>query len=269
MIRLLFTDVDGTLIGSSGQAHHSTWEAAERARAAGIALAVCSGRPGFGISRDLAARLAPDGWHAFQNGASVVHFGTGESLSASMRPEVVEMLIARAERNGRILELYSDDMLAVEVDSPRSRAHAGLLGIPFRTRPFDAVKGKVVRAQWLVTLGDRDAILAEGHPGLEVNPSTSPVMPDTLFVNMTPEGIDKATSVRAVAEAMEIPLSEVMFVGDGWNDLAAMRLVGYPVAMANAEPELLEMAWRVTGDVDDGGLARAIDLATELSRAGR
>lgn len=264
MIRLLFTDVDGTLVGSAGTVHPAIWTAAERARAAGLLLVVCSGRPAFGVARDLAARLSPGGWHIFQNGASVVHLGTGESRSARVAPDVVEMLVARARATGRTLELYTDDEVAVEVDSPQSRAHAELLGIPFRTRPFGSLAGPIVRAQWLATISDNDAILAEPHPGLEVAPSTSPVMPDALFVNMTPAGVDKGTAIRGVAAELGIALEDCMFVGDGFNDLSAMRLVGHPVAMSNAEEGALEVATRVVGHVDDGGLAEAMELALSM-----
>ncbi len=261
MIRLLFTDVDGTLIGSSGSVHPRIWESAERARAAGITLAVCSGRPAFGISRDLAARLSPGGWHIFQNGASVVHLVDDQSLSARVPDDVVAMLVRRARATGRVLELYTDSELAVEIDSPRTRAHAGLLGIPFRTRAFESLEGPIVRAQWLAALEDEATIVAEPHPGLEVAPSTSPVMPDALFVNMTPAGVDKGSAVRSVASALGIALSDVMFVGDGWNDVSAMRAVGHPVAMSNAEERAKDVATRIVGDVDDGGLAEAIDVA--------
>jgi len=264
MIRLLFTDVDGTLVGSAGRVHPAIWTAADRAHTAGLVLVVCSGRPAFGVARDLAERLSPGGWHVFQNGASVVHLGSGTSRSARVAPDVVSMLVARARATGRTLELYSDDELAVEVDSPRSRAHAELLGIPFRTRPFGSLAGPIVRAQWLAAIADGDAILAEPHPGLEVAPSTSPVMPDALFVNLTPEGVDKGTAVRGIAAELGIALDDVMFVGDGFNDVSAMRLVGHPVAMSNAEEGALAVATRVVGDVDDGGLAEAMELALSI-----
>ena len=53
MIQLVFTDVDGTLVGSSGTVLPAIWTAAERVRAAGIRMAVCSGRPAFGDAREV------------------------------------------------------------------------------------------------------------------------------------------------------------------------------------------------------------------------
>jgi Cof subfamily protein (haloacid dehalogenase superfamily) len=264
MIRLLCADLDGTLVGTNGAVHASIWEAAARARAAGIRLAVCSGRPAFGLARAYAERLDADGWHIFQNGASVLHLPTGRTHSAAFAAETVDWLRQRARERGRVLELYADLDFAVEVDTPRTRAHSALLGVPFRPRPLDALDAPVVRAQWLLEREDGEAVLAEPHPGIEMSPSTSPVMPETLFVSLMVPGVDKGTGVRAVSEEYGIPLGEVMFVGDGWNDASALRIVGYPVVVANAEPEVHPLARHVVGHVDEGGLAQAIDLAIAM-----
>ena len=261
MIRLVCIDVDGTLVGSSGTVLPEVWPAAARVRASGVRLAVCSGRPAFGVAREYASRLDGDGWHVFQNGASVVHLPSGRSLSDGLAPDLVATLVRRARATGRVLELYTDSDYAVEIDSPRVREHAALLGVPFAPRPFESLRGKIVRAQWLIAAEEEAAVVSEPHPGLELSPSTSPIMPDTIFVNVTAAGVNKATAVRAMAGAYGIPLDRVMFVGDGNNDLEAMREVGLAVAMGNAEPAIRDVAQREVAHVDDGGLIEALDFA--------
>jgi Cof subfamily protein (haloacid dehalogenase superfamily) len=264
MIRLVCIDVDGTLVGSSGEVTPESWAAAHRAREGGIRLAVCSGRPAFGLARAYAERLDADGWHVFQNGASVLHLPDGIARSVALPAPAVEGLIARARATGRILELYSDTDYAFERDTPRSRLHASLLGVPFTTRPFESLAGPIVRAQWLVAREDADAIMAEPNEGLSVESSLSPLMPDTAFLNMTSPGVGKGSGVRSVADAYGFTLDEVMMVGDSANDISAMRIVGAAVAMGNAEDDVLAAAHRVVGHVDRGGLAEAIELALTL-----
>ena len=266
MIRLVCADVDGTLVGANGAVHPSIWPAAARARDAGLELALCSGRPAFGLAREYADRLAPDGWHVFQNGSSVVHPATGEARSSYLTPDTVKALVQRARETGRVLELYSDFEFVVEVDSPHTRAHADLLGVPFVARPFESLMSRVVRGQWLLTREESETVLAEPHPGVYVSPSTSPVMPETIFVALLTPGVDKSTGVRTIVEQYGVALDEVMFVGDSWNDAPALNVVGFPVAMGNAEPELRASAREVVGDVDEGGLAQALDLAVALRR---
>src|SRR5690606_13059331 len=95
--------------------------------------------------------------------------------------------------------------------------------------------------------------------------STSPVMPGTQFLNITSAGTDKGSAVRALAAEYGLMLEQLMFVGDGLNDIPALRLVGLPVAMANAAPEVREVAVRTVGDVDDDGLVEALDQAIALA----
>jgi Cof subfamily protein (haloacid dehalogenase superfamily) len=261
VIRLIFIDVDGTLIGSSGTVPDRIWDVAGRLRERGVRLAICSGRPAFGTTRGYANRLDETGWHAFQNGASVVHLPTQQSLSASLSAERVAGLVERARTTNRLLELYGDLEYAVEQDVETARQHAALLGIPFSPRPFASLTPPIVRAQWLVDVSEVDAVLAEPHGDLEISPSTSPIMPQTRFINMTPPGVSKASAVRAIATKYGVPLTSVMFVGDGGNDVEAMRTVGFPVAMGNAEPAAKSVAWREVGHVDDDGLASALSIA--------
>jgi len=265
VIRLICADVDGTLVGTDGAVHPEIWPAAERARAAGIRLAICSGRPAFGLAREYAERIAPEGgWHIFQNGASVVHLPTGRTHSARLPDEAVRTLVAHARATGRTLELYSDLEYAVEVDNEVTRTHAGVLGVPFTPRSFESFGEPVVRAQWMGDVALLEQVMSESLDGIDRWPSTSPMMPEQRFISLLPAGVNKGTGVRALVAEYGLTLREVMFVGDGWNDTPALELVGHGVAMANAEPEALAVARHVVGHVDAGGLAEALALAVRI-----
>ncbi len=261
MIRLICIDLDGTLIGSSGRPSLAVLAAADDARVRGTRLAVCTGRPGFGLAREFAERLQPDGWHIFQNGASVVDLARGDTRSSPLPAAPLAALIARSRALARPLELYGDHEYWIEIDSRRSRAHACLLGVPYQLRSLDDVTAPIVRAQWLVARSDVGAILAEPAEGLSVSDSTSPVMPDSSFVNVTAAGVDKASALRTVASALGVHMTEVMMVGDGGNDVGAMQVAGVAVAMGNADPACKAVARHTVGDVDADGLVEAFAIA--------
>lgn len=265
MIGLIGIDVDGTLVGSSGIVDPAVWKAAERARAAGIHLALCSGRPAFGVAMEYARRLESDGWHVFQNGASIVHLPDRQSRSVTLPSESVKMLIAQARSTGDVLELYSDQEYATESTSAWAHAHAELLGVPFQARAFESLTDPIVRAQWLSSPADANRITAVAHPHLEIAQSTSPLMPDTVFVGITRDGISKGTAMRTLASAYGVPLRDVMYIGDSGNDLSALRIVGCPIAMANADPAVLKAAVRTVRHVDEGGVAEALELAIQMA----
>jgi hypothetical protein len=86
-------------------------------------------------------------------------------------------------------------------------------------------------------------------------------MPDTQFVGFTHEGVSKASAMRTIAEEYGIALEDVMYVGDSGNDLPALRVVGHPVAMANATPAVIAAAAQTVASDDEGGVAEALQIA--------
>jgi Cof subfamily protein (haloacid dehalogenase superfamily) len=265
-IGLIGIDVDGTLVGTGGIVHPSVWEAAERAGERGIHLALCSGRPAFGLALEYARRLEAGGWHIFQNGASIVNLASTQSRSVTIPPPWITALIEQARQTRETLELYSDTAFVTESNSAWAREHSQLLGVAFRPQPLESLTQPIVRAQWLLSRTRAAEFTAIAHPGLEVAQSTSPLMPDTQFVGLTREGVTKGAAMRSIAEEYGVSLVDVMYVGDAGNDLSALRIVGHPIAMGNADPAVVSAAKHTVDDVDRGGLAQALEMALKLNR---
>ena len=53
---------------------------------------------------------------------------------------------------------------------------------------------------------------------------------------------DKESALRGWAEEVGIPLADIAYLGNDVNDLPALRIVGWPVAVADAHPLVLEAA---------------------------
>lgn len=80
------------------------------------------------------------------------------------------------------------------------------------------------------------------------------------------EGVrDKAEALRTLAEVTGVDPARMAYAADDWPDLPAMRLVGYPVAVADAEPAILDAAAWVTPRPGGAGAIR--DLVEHLLRA--
>jgi Cof subfamily protein (haloacid dehalogenase superfamily) len=264
-IGLIGIDVDGTLVGSGGVIHPSVWDAVRRASESGIHLALCSGRPAFGLALEYARRLEAGGWHVFQNGASIVNLASSQSRSTPIPGPWITTLIAQARQRQEVLELYSDTTWVAESHSELAREHGALLGVGFTPQPFESLTQPIVRAQWLLSPASAMELKPEDYPGLEMAISTSPLMPETRFVGLTREGITKGTAMRGIAAEYGVSLENVMYVGDAGNDLSALRIVGHPIAMGNADPVVIQTAKHTVDDVDRGGLAQAIQIAVDLN----
>lgn len=69
---------------------------------------------------------------------------------------------------------------------------------------------------------------------------------------------DKAEAVAAICRDEGYAVDRLMFVGNDVNDLAAMRAVGYPVAVADAHQAVRCAAWRVLDTPGGAGTVREI-----------
>lgn len=268
MIPLVILDLDGTVIGASGQVASRVWEAADTARAAGMRIAVCTGRPALGVALRVARRLGPNVPHVFQSGAHIA-YPDGETLVASSLREAAALkLVQHARALGLVLELYTPSNLYVERRTALSEAHAGMIGVGALVRDLAEVAQSepVIRAQWVLTPDQEPAAMALRVPDVHVSRAPSPAQPGTLFVSYTRKGTSKGSAVATLCKHLRVPLDKTMAVGDSSGDLPMLEAVGYPLVTANAEAPLLERFPSV-GSVEDGGVVEALWLALRGPRA--
>lgn len=269
MIPLVILDLDGTMIGSSGQVASEVWAAVDRVREQGVKLAICTGRPGLGVAQRVARRLGPHNPHVFQSGAHMA-FPDGETLSASsLREATAQHLVRHAREHGLVLEVYTPNHVYVERKTQVVDAHMRMIGVQALVRDLSEVVASepVVRAQWVVPPELEGVAMAAGHDGATVSRATSPALRDTLFISLTRAGTSKGSAVRELAAHLKVPLQHAMAVGDTAGDLPMLEQVGFPVVMGNAEPGLRARFDRVVGDVEAHGAAEALDLALTLRPA--
>lgn len=71
----------------------------------------------------------------------------------------------------------------------------------------------------------------------------------------------KAPILRGISDQTGIPLAHMAYVGDDWVDAAPMSLVGLPIAVPNARPEILKLAaWTTRSAGGQGAVREAIDF---------
>ena len=69
---------------------------------------------------------------------------------------------------------------------------------------------------------------------------------------------DKSATLTELCVAENINLDRVAFVGNDVNDLAAMKLTGFPIAVADAHSTVQDIAWTVLRTIGGAGAAREV-----------
>ena len=263
--RLFVLDVDGTLIGESGEMKPRVKDAVRSIQVAGAAVAICTGRP-LASCRPFIEELGLLGPQIVVSGALVRDVAAGRTVF--QRPLTVEQ-VTRLVEFGRArelcLELYTDKSHVVERDWVESRRHAISVRVDYQFGDFDAmighveiVKGQIIvaaeRTPWLVgelraNLGDTIAFSI-----------ATPMAPceGLKCINLVDARVSKGEAVRQVTDYYRLRQADVVGVGDAPNDLDMFAAVGWRVAMGNSDPAILAVADEVCPDVESEGLAIAI-----------
>lgn len=259
--RLVATDLDGTLLRPDGSVSKRTVQAVRAARKAGIHVIAVTGRPPR-ATRDvaLAAGLGPLAVCA--NGAAVVAAPSMEPLelrpiSAGMAKALVTNL--RLHFPGALFAAELPEFLAYETGF----FETGRLWEEFAQPVTDILEAlarsalKLIVRQPGASASDLMAYLSQGHAGQMSVTSSGP-----NWVEIAAPGISKAHGTLWVCERLGIDPSEVLAIGDYYNDLPLLAWAGAAAAPANALPEVLAAARQVIPPNDEDGVAQLLeDLA--------
>ena len=78
-----------------------------------------------------------------------------------------------------------------------------------------------------------------------------------LKVQHTTQGVaDKAKALTDLAAKLSMPMEKIACLGDDWPELAIMKLVGYPMCVADADARVKKAAEFVTKAAGGQGAAR-------------
>ena len=259
-IRLVATDLDGTLLDPSGRVTARTRAALDAARGAGIVVVPVTARQPIGL-RAIAEQAGFAGWALCGNGAYGVHLGTHEQLFAADIAAAVQQRIARelAERIPDLLfasvreagEVFvaQDGYSALAALGDHKRDPATMGGVPL-TDVLAAPSLKLVIRHRTIAPIELFAVLQTlDQTGFAATLSGAP------FVEVMAEGVTKATGLARLCAELGVDRADVLAFGDALNDVEMLRWAGHGVAMPNAEPAALEAADEVTASNGEDGVA--------------
>lgn len=259
MIRLLASDLDGTLLRSDNTVSQATRQALADAEAAGLIIAFVTGRPPRWL-HEVAEATGHRGVVVSANGALTYDLHTETVLAEHPLPpgmlaEVTAVLRAKIPQVRFALEYGLDfayepeyqqdwdiapltDRAGRPMPSPVAVELAGLLDRP-------AVK---LLARGRDMLPDAFMDLVEELVGDQVTVTRSGHSP---LVEISATGITKAFGLAALADSHGVDRGQIAAVGDMPNDVPMLEWAGQSYAVANAHPAALAAAGTVLAETND------------------
>ncbi|MCK0197447.1 Cof-type HAD-IIB family hydrolase [Ancylobacter sp. 6x-1] len=256
-IRLMVSDVDGTLVNREKAVSPATVEAVAKLRAAGCHFAAVSSRPPRGMTL-LIEPLRLEILGGF-NGSCIVR----PDLSV-IEQHVVPLAAARTaievmSARGADIWVFADNEWYVTNPANPYVARET------RTVAFDAIAvsdfgDSIGRAGKIVGTSSDYDMLAQCEADLQamLGDTASAHRSQHYYLDITHPGTDKGHAVEVFARHFGVALDEVAVIGDMANDLPMFAKAGLAIAMGNATDAVKAKADAVTATNAEDGVAQAI-----------
>lgn len=262
MVKLIATDLDGTLLGPAATLSPRTLDALHLARRAGVVVAAATGR-GWQSTVQV---LEPDPVirHAVcSNGALQFDRASGEIVrfdaidqpavavaAATVRACVDDVGMGWELSDGTFGwdEVFLDHNPALELRDGHRRVDE----LPVHDPPAAVLK-MLVSARGL----GEEQLYERLHPHMPDDVETT--ASGISFVEITGRGVHKAMALQVLCDDLGIAAADVVAFGDNRNDVAMLGWAGRGYAMANAHPAALEAADHEAPHHAEDGVARVIE----------
>ena len=280
-IRLLATDIDGTLLNPQFHISEGDLAALRRAHAAGIEIVLVTGRR-HTFALPIAKQLGFDLWLISSNGA-VTRSLSGETFHRDMMPaETCRKLCGAMQefRGNTVLTFDRETKGAIVLErmdelgaSIRRWLEKNMEYIEFVVPIEKALVTNPVQAMFCGTMVRMSAALqgleGAGMDGMVTVLRTEYPERDLSMIDVLNAGCSKGHALERWAIYRGYQREEVMAVGDNHNDVEMLEFAGHPVIMGNACVELRTRGWRVTRGNHECGVAAAVELALGQNVVGR
>jgi len=270
-IRLLATDIDGTLLNPQFKISEGDLLALRRAHAAGIEIVLVTGRR-HAFALPIAKQLGFDLWLISSNGA-VTRSLAGETFHRDMMPaETCRRLCgAMQEFRGHTVLTFDKETKGAIVlerldelgESIQRWLEKNMEYIEFVVPIEDALVRDPVQAMFCGTMARMSEALqaldGAGMDGAVTVLRTEYPERDLSMIDVLNAGCSKGHALERWAKRRGYPREQVMAIGDNHNDVEMLEFAGPPVIMGNACEELRSRGWTVTLGNDACGIAAAVE----------
>jgi Cof subfamily protein (haloacid dehalogenase superfamily) len=257
--RVLLADVDGTLVTQQKVLTQEALAAARELRAAGITLALTSGRPPRGMAM-LIEPLALTGPIAGFNGGVFVNPDLSVIESHPLDLEVAREALALVVKAGLDAWVYTEaEWLIRDSDAPHVAREAWTVKFEARVVP-EFTEEHLSHAVKIVGVSDDHGLVATTEAAAQqaLGSRASPARSQPYYLDVTNPEANKGGVVRMLARTMKIDPKEIATIGDMPNDVLMFKAGGLSIAMGNASKEVQAEADAVTDTNEAEGFAKTV-----------
>lgn len=251
--KIVFFDIDGTLINEDKQISDDTAEAVRELQSRGVEAVIATGRAPYFFA-PLAERLGIDSFVSL-NGAHVVYKGEPIFSREIPRESVGALVDYAAKQNHPLVFQGHSSYYANESSHPHMVESVSSLKVDFPGFDPHFWKNESIYQMFLLCEEHEEHLYHEVVPGLRY------IRWHHKAMDVIPSDRSKAQGIEALLRHIRMAPEEAVAFGDGLNDKEMLKSVGLGIAMGNSHDELKPFADYVTTRVDEGGIRNGLRYA--------
>lgn len=246
MKKIVFFDIDGTLLDHDKVLPDKTKEAIKLLQENGVFVAIATGRAPF-MFEALRQELDIDSFVSF-NGQYVVF--EGEVIYRNpLNTDVLEKLLEFSGESSHPVVFLNEQTMKSNIDFHKDiETSIASLKFPHPEKDEHFYQKHDIYQALLFNEEKDESVYVEGFPDFRF------IRWHELSTDILPAGGSKAEGIKKMIERLGFQMEDVYAFGDGLNDIEMLTTVGNGVAMGNSVPELKAVAKQVTTDVDNDGI---------------
>ena len=255
---MLVLDLDDTLLTDDHTISDENKMMLSKARDLGVHIVLASGRPTPAMTNYAKELKLDDSYMISYNGAVITDLKEDKVIfEQTLTQEQIHELYAYSLKSKTHIITYLDGKIVSETDSEYIEIEKNITGLVHNKVPSfkDEVKSSAVKCILL----EEPSYLKEVEKDLKaVMPHLSVSMSKPFFLEVAQNGIDKAASIKILAEKLGIHQSEIIAVGNAGNDLTMIEYAGLGVWVDNVDPELRSKGDAIVASNNNHGVAEVI-----------
>ena len=253
MKKIIFFDIDGTLLDHSigmDSPSPKTVEAIKKLKENGYCCVAASARSN--LTEELST--LPFAGKILCNGA-YIEFDEKEIHNKFFsQKQLSDIISVINEYDGAYIMGGYKDILISETDNSLINVHEQIYG---KTNSKEKIPD-VEKINGVTALFKTTADMYSAMEKLPAEWSYHIYETPNVHVDIYLSGISKGGAVKYLYEYLNIPYENTYAFGDGQNDKEMMELVKYSTAMGNAVPEIKDIAYMTTENVNNEGIYKAL-----------
>lgn len=255
-IKLIVSDVDGTLLNASHQLNPKFFEIFEQLEAAGITFVVASGRQYHNL-RKLFERIEDRIIFAAENGSYIVHRGK-EMLAKTISAEDVYDLvnIGRKIPTSKLV-LCGKNAAYIDNADQQFINHLSLYFEKFEiVEDLLSVNDDILK----FTVCDLSGSEANSYPGFaHLHDRFQVKVSADTWLDISDKLAHKGNAVAILQDLYGVSKEQTMVFGDYLNDLEMMQQAYFSYAMANGHPEVKGVARFIAKNNNEDGVIEVLE----------